>query len=602
MENENQVKKHPAIDSSVQMSQILEFSVAFPNETPQSIDVYLKGGSKNVILNVASFFLGFKPYNSKYNDNKELLKAIFGPENNDIANEIYDKIKPFEKKGTRIGVINIYSSLNLFERFFSKEENIETQSDAEFERNMFKAYLVLNSEFTEVQSIAFSSTNELDDKLKVPMKMFCAQYPVSDKMNYDIHQIWITQIIKAIYLFQFLEKQTNTQPLLDAFLNYFKQPTWQEYLKWLVPLTIPAIQNEKEAHTDILVKNDDKFMESCAFIEKLIVQENEALDENDFLSIRSKPFYKIKDGVYRIIFDLFVVEKIFKGVYFLLRDVNKTLPKKDQIKELKSFFGYEFSEKVLCYKVVESIFPEKCIRYSGDELDNMKIDGAPDYYVRKGKDILLFESKDFLIRADKKSSFDFNVYEKEFQKVLYFEEMTNGSIKNKAVMQLINNIRTLLKTDFEADTNYYYKDISIYPILLTHDHQYDTVGFNNLIDYWFQEELEELKNEGLFIHHIKPLTVVNVDSLIYHQVGLLENISLNKVLEAYHEYVFLNPRMVFKTENEHNDYIMSKTIPFSLFIYNFFNEKGIKKIPSMIDIIKPALFSQELKKNDQNNQ
>lgn len=278
--------------------------------------------------------------------------------------------------------------------------------------------------------------------------LFCMQYPVSDKSNYDIVQIWATQMIKAIYLFQFLEVNEKAKPLLSAFLVHFDCTTWQEYLKRLLPLTFPAIKNEREAHTDIVVEQGEHFEQGCAFIEKLIIQENDELDQNDFLSVRAKPFYKVKDGVYRIIFNLFVVEKIFKGVYFLLRDVNKTLPTNEKIKEIKSFYGDEFSEKILCYKVMESVYPDKCIRFSGKELADMKIDAAPDYYVRKGKNILIVESKDFLIAADKKMSFDFNVYEEEFGRVLDYEEMPNGKIKPKAVVQLTNNIRRILKMNF----------------------------------------------------------------------------------------------------------------------------------------------------------
>ena len=182
--------------------------------------------------------------------------------------------------------------------------------------------------------------------------MFCMGYPVSDKSNYNINLIWVTQMIKSIYLFQFLETNQTAQPLLAAFLAYFNCSTWQEYLKSFLPLTLPAIKNEGEAYTDIVVEQGEKFEQGCTFIEKLIVQENDELDSNDFLSIRAKPFYKVEEGVYRIIFNLFVVEKIFKGVYFLLRDVNKKLPKTDRIKEIRSFYGDEFSEKILCYNVM----------------------------------------------------------------------------------------------------------------------------------------------------------------------------------------------------------------------------------------------------------
>ncbi|MFW5879565.1 MAG: hypothetical protein ACOCUV_01945 [bacterium] len=590
------------IGDMVTMGQLLEFEVAFPNEKPLSVEQYLSGGNRDIILNSAAFFLGFKNIKSKYSDNKEFLGMFFQKENNELANQIYDRVKEIEKSGTTVSIINPYSSLKLFECYFSKRNEPETQTQVEFEVNLFKAYLVLNSEFTEKQSVAFTSSQESDQELKMPMMMFCMQYAISDKTNYDIHQIWTTQMIKSIYLFQFLESQEKTQALYRAFLSYFNCSTWQEYLKRLLPLTMPAIKSENEAHTDISVDTEKDFEQNCAFIEKLIVQKEDELDQNDFLTVRAKPFYKISEGVYRIIYNLFVVEKIFKGAYFLLRDVNNTLPKSDRIKEIRSFYGNEISEQVICYKAMESIYPDNCIKFSGKELIDMNVNAAPDYYVRKGKNILLIESKDFLISADKKMSFDFNVYEKEFGRILDYEELPDNKIKSKAVMQLANSIRRILKNDFSADIDYHYKDIFIYPVLLTHDHQYDTPGFNELIDFWFQEELLELQNEGLFINYVKPLSVVNIDSLIYNQVGLANNIPLHEILNLYLENkkIKRQKKSNFKSQKEDDRYLeeykqmrMSKLIPFSLFIDKYFNKHRLSELPPLLELVAPALFKEE---------
>lgn len=588
-------------ENTVKLGQILEYEVAFPGEEKLSIEQYLGGGSRSMILNSAVFFLGFKDSKSKYADNREFIGMFFREENSSLANQVYDRIKELEKKNILISIINAYSSLKLFEYYFSKAEEPEMQTQAEFEVNLFKAYLVLNSEFTEKQRVAFPSVQESDEELKIPMMLFCMEYPVSDKSNYDISHIWVTQIIKSIYLFQFLETHEKTRPLLSAFLSYFNCSTWREYLKSLLPLTMAAMQREKEAHTDNIIEQGENFEKRCAFVEKLIIKDNDEMDKNDFLTTRGKPFYKVKEGVYRIIFNLFVVEKIFKGVYFLLRDINKTLPSATRIKEIKSFYGDEFSEKTLCYNVIESIYHDKSIRFSGKALADMKIDAAPDYYVRKGKNILLIESKDFLITAEKKMSFDFKVYEEEFGRILDYEEMQDGKIKPKAVMQLINSVRRILKKEFSADTNYYHKDVFIYPVLLTHDRQYDTIGFNELIDFWFQDALQELAEEGLFIHHIKPLSVVNIDSLIYHQVGLANGISLHEMLKTYHESKVVErqktknfkSKMEYRSLEERKKAIRSKLIPFSMFIDNYFHRKSISKSPSLLDLVVPSLFKED---------
>lgn len=580
------------IDNPINIGLLLEFNTAFPFEVPLSVEKYLIGGSRDTILNVAAFFLGFKNNKSKFKDNKELLKGIFGPKNSVFSSQVYTVIKDLEAKGYMVGIINTYSSLKLFEIFFKKAAEQETQSPDEFEVNLFKAYLVLNSEYTARQQKAFDSTKDLNRDLAIPMMMFCMNYPVWDKQHYDITEIWITQIIKSIHLFQFLEENKKMEVLFREFLAYFEVSSWQDYLKSLIPLTLSNVFNDKEGHTDFAVTKDLNFNKSCAFIDKLIIDDHDELNENDFISLRLKPFYKIDEGVYRIIFNLFVVEKIFKGMYFLLKEVNERL-RTGQIKELRSIYGDYFSERILFYKTIELIYPVKCIKFSGQQLVEMGILGGPDYYVRKHKDILIFESKDFLIPSGAKESFDFTRYEEEFEKKLYFEEK-NGIEKFKGVMQLITFIKKLLKNEFPADVNYNYREVSIFPILIVHDHQYNTPGFNSLINYWFQAELELIEEEGFYTKRIKPLVVVDIDSLIYHQVGLLEDITLNEVIEKYAEHIKRDIQKKFRSNEEFKSYLLTRQIAFSTFITNYFVKEGFTRKPPILEQLGPLLFKNDL--------
>ncbi len=589
------------IRNPIRMGLLLEFNSAFPDEKPLSVEQYLKGGSKEIILNVAAFLLGFKSHESKYNDNDELLRVFFGDKNKDFAYKLHLTIKSLEAKGTKVGIINPYSSLTLFEYFFNKPIEEETQSHDEFEVNFFKAYLILNTEYTEKQHKAFDSTENLDKEIALPMMMFSMNYPVSDKHHYDINEIWITQLLKATLLFKFLENDERTIGLYQAFLSHFNVESWQEYLKSLIPLTLSMTKNTNESHTDFHVPVGEGYDRACAFLDKLIIENEEDINEYDFLTLRSKPFYKVKDGVYRIIFNLFVVEKIFKGMYFLLRDANNSLSEEKQVKSLKGLYGDFFSERVLLYDTIEAIFPDKCIKYSGQELVKMRISGGPDYYVRKYKDILVFESKDFLIPADAKMSFDFARYQDEFEKKLYFENI-DGKEKHIGVMQLIAFIKKLLTYDFPADMNYHYREVSIYPIIVVHDHQYNVPGFNTLINYWFQAELEILKEEKFYIEHVKPLVIINIDSLIYHQVGLQESIPLNRVLEKYTKHIHKVNHLAFRSEEDMKAYVLSKQVAFSTFINEYFHDEDLKKMPPILEIVAPMLFkSDDLKDNSDND-
>jgi len=572
--------------------QLLEFETLFPHENPLSPEEYLKGGNRSLILDIATFFLSFKTQNSKYHSSKNVLEIIFGENNNGFANDVYNQILAIEKKGAKVTIINPQSSLDLFEYFFRLDEYEQTQDPDEFEINFFKAYLVFNSRFTKEQLKAFSSTKDLEEDLHYPMMIFCSSYPYTDKVNYDINGIWITQVIKSVWFFEFLEKNKQTLALLEVFLNYFENKSWRDYLKKLLPLTTSSINNEKESQTDITVTKDEEFDYNISFIEKLILVEDDELYENDYLTLRSKPFYKIKEGVYRIIFNLFVVEKIFKGLYFILRDLNNKLPDKLKVNEFKSLYGLEFSEKTLLYRLMDLIYNKPCIKYTGEFLEKSGIAGAPDYYIRHGKNILLFESKDFLIPASSKMSFDFSIYEDAFEEKLYFKNV-NGKEKPKAIMQLINVIKKLLKNNFSIDTNYKYREIYIYPIIITHDHQYDTAGFNTLINSWFQEELDYLQEKGFYINKIKPLVIINVDSLIYHQVPLGKSISIHELLDIYYKESIINRNIRFKTDAEAHGYFISKLVPFSVFLDRYVKKHNLREMPPIVNDIGRIIFNDE---------
>lgn len=593
--------------SNFAMAQVLEFELVFPNEERLPFYEYLKGGNKQLILKVSTFLLGIRENSTKYKDNASFLQMFFRKENEHFGNYVYNVILEKEKDESEIILINVYSSLKLFEYFFSQEEMIETQTESESEVNLFKAYLALNSEYTKKQIVASESISDLDNDLRVPAMLFSMHFPIADKSNYNIKHIWAAQMVKSIYLFQFLGSHKNARILLDKFLDYFSCKTWQDYLKMFLPLTIPLVKDTEETYTDIDFSKSDDIERNIAFVEKHSVNTINPSDSYDFITLRSKPLYKIDDSSYRVIFDLFVVEKIFKGVYFQLRDVydrlNKEKKKLINIRNLKSFFGFDFSERVLSYNIIESIYPDNCIRFSGKKIEDLGIIGGPDYYVRRGKNILLFESKDFLLAEKEKMSFDFNIYEKEFGRILDYEETDEGKIKSKAIVQLINNVRSILNEEFTADSDYHYRDVNIYPILITHDTQYDTPGFNDILDSWFQEELLLLKeNEGLFINRVHPLSVVNIDTLIIYQHGFLNGYPLHETLKEYHkskDKKKLKPRRRFKTIDEEElflkeqqDNIISLYLPFSMFIEDFFGAKKLIQMPKLLDIVVSGLFNE----------
>jgi len=564
---------------------ILEFESLFPGEKPNSLEEYLHGGDKEIILKLATLNL------RKTDDFQDTLKTIFGPYNANFVDELYDQIDNLNSHDDIKIILNPWSSLKLFERQIPIPENAATQTDEEFEKNVLKGYLVLNSELTRNQSQAGNSVKDLNIKIRLPAMYFCMHFLLDDKVNYNIHDTWITQSIKAIYLFNFMESNPALQLLLTKLLEHFGQPNWREYLKETIHLAALAKDGMQDTYNDIVIENNNRYEVVCSFLEKLAVNESDCLEAFDFLTTRSKPFYKVDEGRYRIIFTLFVVEKIFTGQYFILRDINDTLLA-DKVPNLRGLFTDEFSEHIMLYLAVKAIYPNKGVQFTGEAMKPLLFNAEPDFYLRKGNNILLFESKDFLISANIKESCDFNKIEPALKKTLY-GEIANGKQKNGAILQLINNIKRILMKEFTPDTNYKYRDVYIYPIIITHHSQYDTHGLNMLAQIWFSEEIKKIEAEGIFVNRIKPLTIINIDSLLLFENGLRDNIYLHDAINMYHEDIKILPGITLNSEDAAKEYVKKPLTAFSNFISSEFKNRGLYTLPKALDNLKMDLFADE---------
>lgn len=553
------------------------------DEEPKDLNAYLTGISRSKLLNVGAFFLGFANRNSKFKEYKEFLSMFFRHENNKLANEIYEKLNALkQKEKAELTIINPLSFLQLFEFCFDNLTEDDSQSEAESEVNIFKSILFLNEQNIKVQNIAFSSTEELDSNLKLAAISLSQSFPYSELINNDMSAVLAGQMIKSIFLFEFLESDTRTKVILNKFLNYFECKDWKTFLKSTLPLAFAVIKSNKEAHIDIVIAKDDNFESSCRFVEKLNVDDTEILNDYDFKKIRNKPFYKVEQGVYRIIYGLFVIELIHKGVFFKLNEINDGLNDEDKIKNFRSLYCNNFSEKYLLYKLLNSIFKNQYIEFTGEQIKQLGIDAEPDYYIRNGNNLFLFESKDILINASIKSSYDFNLYEKEFKKKLYFE-LKKEKVDKKAVLQLINNIENVLTKQFPFDTNFKINSLHIYPIIILHDHQFNIAGLNVIVNSWFQTELAKLKEKGLPIDKVKPVTIIDIDTIIFHQDLFRDRtLKLNQVLEDYFKFITFDTKKKYLDEEHFKKYAKRTVLTFPLFLSNYVAEKRIRRVPKMI--------------------
>ncbi|SFS63081.1 hypothetical protein [Lutibacter maritimus] len=574
---------------------VLTFNDIFPDEEPKGINEYLDGIDKDLLIKFGSFILGFSR-DSKYEHPVTFLKMFFSEENDQFSREVFLKLRAFvgvsDKPITDYSFPFIVSSLSFFENAFAENFGLlKNYTNQEIEIRIFKAYLLLNKINTTNRTFVL---DESISYLKEDITKFATGYCIglflnsSDFVNYDLKKVFVTQIIRAISFFEFLEGIDSAQELLKEFYKEYNVSGYSAYLKGLLPLATSVITNEKESHTDIIITENKKKASNIEFLEKFSIDPSELFEAFDFNYMRSAPVYRYDENTFRLTYPLFALELIGNGLYFKFKAINDELPKGKKVKDLYGLKTYDFSEKFILHKVLKDYFGNRFFQRNGDDLD-AEFEGAPDYYVRNGKKIFLFESKDILLNAKVKQSSDFNEINNELSIKLY----KNEKGKQKAVLQIINNIRKILTKTLEFDSKYNPRNIIIHPILVLHYRIFNTTALNKWVNFWFQEELKNLEQEGLDVSNVKPLLLIDIDTLIYNKdVFSGCKLSLEEVLIEYQED-FINFSVKdkkYRSEEEATQALKNSLIPFGEFLDNKIDLSGLRVVPKEFEEKTYGLF------------
>ncbi|NHB70301.1 hypothetical protein [Perlabentimonas gracilis] len=558
------------------------FNQIFDNENYEDYLSRMNDIPKSLLIDASTHLLSFNYNDSFVINHRELLSNWFSDSNNILANEINDKINKYKKsKSVEITIINAKASLTLFEKVLSTNSNPPEISNDEFEVLLFKVYLAINETLNKNDELVISSINDNEEYPRLICMSIATSLPTFDISNYDILAVFVAQTIKSIFLFEFLENRADCRKMLSDFYRKFYVENYKEFLRRLLSISFTILSAKKTGKIDLILERDEHFISNTAFLDKFTINLLEKNDDDiDYLNLRSNPLIKIRDNKYRIIFPLFAIEKNFNGLYFLLKEINDNYEENQRI-NLRQIFTYDFSERHILYTIIEQIYKKKYVKFKGD---NMATPGSPDYYIRNGSKIFIFESKDILINASIKESYNFIEYERALKEKLYFNK---GKIKTspKAVRQLANFCRILLKGEFKEDLNFKPKSAKIYPIIILHNRQLDILGLNNLINIWFQQEIDMINDGNINLQHIRMPTIINIDTLILlYEKLLMGKIKIEDIIDDYQ--LFINDKSLknktFKTKEKLLSAIQDQLVSFNYFVTKkygwdiprLFEEKG----------------------------
>jgi len=527
----------------VRHSNIIQYDEIWGDE-PKPWKEYLKGIGRPTLIKLASHFLGLQSNNLQREMVDIFLDRYFRTSNSLtrdwIRSVLHQKLDQYDA----VTLIFPASVLHIFSYAYTLDENTVDVLDLNTaELNIFKAFLALNQELIEFERTSQTPIIEkyVPSELVLACLLITQTFAYGDFHNYFILHKYNVQIVKAVLLFEYMESHPEYSQILPEFLSYYNCSDWREFMRDITHLGLKMLEKKQEGSLELTIESDrPDYAKICAFLEKLIYEGKSDIDNKlyDFKSVRDKPIYKIEEGRYGIVFDLFVIEKIYKSQYFLLKDIfdkklteeNKAeLKSKYKIGNFRSHLTLNFSERHLLYSIMKESFPAYN-NLSGDDFKHLGMSkGEPDYYLRKGNDVFLFESKDNLILAATKTSSCFQKYFKEFRSRLY---------NDKGVSQLRNSIDLLMNRSLKTNDGLESADVNalrIFSILVVHDAQFNALGLNSLVNYWFYEAQGEQYNQN---NKITSLIILDIDTLILYSTHFKNGtVVLEDAITSYLAYI-----------------------------------------------------------------
>jgi hypothetical protein len=558
---------------------LVDFTDVF-KESILPVETYLAGISRLRRLQCVAHLLGYlSQVPASERDYKTDMEQVFAPHNRPFAKIVYHKMRDLARRtGAKVSFLHPKVVLQLYGYCFELPDCPDTQSYPEVERSLYKACLALNGPYIRQQDQAMADAKRLLPTQRLAALALAGTFSDFELVNHRLPNIAMLQLMKSVRFFEFMEAEARFSPLLQAFLQRFGCQDWPEYFRRLGGVIRPVIQATKRGRIAVDLAPDDDFETNRAFLRHFTLPEDLPVDQADFTSLRATPLCEEEPGTFALVYPVLVLEALHKGLYFQFNAANRSLPKDQREPDWRSVYCDLFSEQYLMYLLLDTTFQGRGLALSGRAIFEgwqLKGQSEPDYYFRHEHRAVLFESKDVLVHKDAKAGHDFATYLDEVSKKFYEDDKQHP----KAAKQLANNVARLLRKKLPFDTDFDPAELIIYPVLVVHDRLYNQPGLNVVVNDWFQEELAKLEQQGLPVHNVRPLIIIDADTLLaYHEDFRDGRLVFEDMLEEYVAYLRA-PAWAGMSAAEDEQRQMQSIHPFALFLENYAEKRDMLGIP-----------------------
>lgn len=433
----------------------------------------------------------------------------------ELASEMYKYLSLYAKQNLYTVIANnphqvLFSNMATFPFIMLALESCDysfsrSLNDEEIEK-VYQAYLYCNDYWSDKQSLGIRPL--ITTKNLVGMYLM-ADVPIVEFKSFKDFR---PQLYKAYRLFEFMEKDSMYSAYLKVFLSKSNVKDWQEYLSCLFSfyqsaISKPIINVERQ---------DNRFY---PFFDSLCIecdQCNALWDNHDMNYLRNHPLFRMKEGFYMVLNANLLVDRLYQCLKFNIYDAIKGTGvdvnrKGKTIRDCCSFLGMlgeDFSESQVFYSIMHKTFDGIADAVlDGMTMKNANVHAEPDFYVRIGRKVFLFEYKDNSISDDVKYSGDYQIIRAVILSRICFDD---GNTR-KGVGQLLNSINEIVNSsslnalDSEAKSADCY-----YPIVVTTDRVFSSLGVQNIL----VEQFNTIVKNWTIPAFVRIPMVLDLDTLI----------------------------------------------------------------------------------------
>ncbi len=528
---------------------LLSYSVVFPNRHDKIEDLILHIPSAKAIE-----FLSY--YLSKR------INLLFGQHDFDIwarwlmgtRNDVKTPIGHYAQKNNlaNYALIDPYAMLLLISRLLSAYNGRNEEMSQDDISNLFLSYMICCDERIELCKIRPNEINSVEDFVKTFLPNALLTNDIEFPRDYRI------MLIKCYcLLIEFPKSNKRFASYLDVFCREKGLHIAKTYLDQLFQVFLEL--SSKGDYSTSLMEVNPVCRDTIQFLDGFSIDTEEYQHDMDFRMIREKPILKTGLHRYNFIFMKMFLDKAYTGFVFDMKDVlvkHGLLNEQEGYGKLKSMLGEDFSERFLFYSLMKRCFGKHHVNYSGESMQNRLGVGMPDYYLRRGNRIFLFECKDAQLSSNKKMSGDYTVV----KDAIYEKYVRNSKGHGKGVTQLANVISNKLtdifcKLDVTVPTGVKY----IFPIIVYFDDSFDVEGPSYLLNIEYKKIIRS--NNYAKDYVMKDLVMINIELLM-----MLENFFADDKLKLAN---LINSYMEFKKQKEQN-----QVFPFNKYLFQEARKKG----------------------------